>query len=406
MTGFAKGGDGSSPRVRGTGPFVLPSARLQRFIPACAGNSENVPPLIAAVAVHPRVCGEQFVCPAGEPDKAGSSPRVRGTGPNQLFSCDRGRFIPACAGNRPTIVASTPMVTVHPRVCGEQNASRFWLTPSIGSSPRVRGTVRMLLLARRRKRFIPACAGNRGQRAISHFRNPVHPRVCGEQPTQSSSPPTTFGSSPRVRGTACRGDGWGLGKRFIPACAGNSAGSWLSRLHSPVHPRVCGEQCIRSGILMTSTGSSPRVRGTVRHHAGSWLSRRFIPACAGNRPSAIASAAHRPVHPRVCGEQLVKRVVSLLKFGSSPRVRGTGRYNRRRLPLSRFIPACAGNRKLNRSKAFPISVHPRVCGEQLAAGMCCAGAVGSSPRVRGTARRCSQGVDPHRFIPACAGNSD
>ena len=90
---------GSSPRVRGTpllcGLLALPC----RFIPARAGNAIaglKAPP---ALPVHPRACGER--CPTCEtPASAtGSSPRVRGTllvpGIDQRVQ----RFIPARAGN-------------------------------------------------------------------------------------------------------------------------------------------------------------------------------------------------------------------------------------------------------------------------------------------------------------------
>jgi len=50
---------GSSPRVRGTGPFFSWHQYPGRFIPACAGNGISLPTLIVTIAVHPRVCGER-----------------------------------------------------------------------------------------------------------------------------------------------------------------------------------------------------------------------------------------------------------------------------------------------------------------------------------------------------------
>ena len=53
--------------------------------------------------------------------------------------------------------------------------------------------------------------------------NVVHPRVCGERGDPTLYDPTTTGSSPRVRGTPHPRDGsFDIG-RFIPACAGNAA---------------------------------------------------------------------------------------------------------------------------------------------------------------------------------------
>ena len=91
---------------------------------------------------------------------------------------------------------------------------------------------------------------------------------------------------------------------------------------------------------------------------------RFIPACAGNSQTPIGFQPVWPVHPRVCGEQLLFDYNSLFVVGSSPRVRGTGEPCDLRDPRDRFIPACAGNRSAARSSRDVNTVHPRVCGEQ------------------------------------------
>ena len=57
---------------------------------------------------------------------------------------------------------------------------------------------------------------------------PVHPRVCGEHLVVSLSRASTFGSSPRVRGTLAKGNMTDEERRFIPACAGNI---WVSHGH-------------------------------------------------------------------------------------------------------------------------------------------------------------------------------
>ena len=58
-------------------------------------------------------------------------------------------------------------------------------------------------------------------------------------------------------------------KRFIPAPAGNRSARSLSRSASAVHPRACGEQIIRSYTAAQSAGSSPRLRGTGSASNGS-----------------------------------------------------------------------------------------------------------------------------------------
>ena len=258
-----------------------------------------------------------------------------------------------------------PPQSVHPRVCGELHIDSAALAAVCGSSPRVRGTPSPLADRVNTVRFIPACAGNSRSTRRPFVLQAVHPRVCGELGLGPADRLYTFGSSPRVRGTRRGGRRAGDGRRFIPACAGNSCMRSRSDGMPPVHPRVCGE-LVRPSVAATDTpGSSPRVRGTRKEHwqASAWF--RFIPACAGNSAPKDRQSADAAVHPRVCGELGRDLDVGPFAVGSSPRVRGT------------LLAVCA--------LAPQLAVHPRVCGELLVM-------VGSERFAR-------------RFIPACAGNS-
>ena len=155
------------------------------------------------------------------------------------------RFIPACAGNRQSRVLEVRESPVHPRVCGEQKGEFYPCKPDIGSSPRVRGTDPEQRDRAGDHRFIPACAGNSRTATSLSPRGAVHPRVCGEQASVSGRNPDMVGSSPRVRGTGVRVLAGGVLRRFIPACAGNSSGIRQRVSVGSVHPRVCGEQCQR-----------------------------------------------------------------------------------------------------------------------------------------------------------------
>ena len=213
------------------------------------------------------------------------------------------RFIPACAGNSCSIHDVYSLPAVHPRVCGEQLDDDIGIVIVRGSSPRVRGTGDAVHGNSACTRFIPACAGNSCQPNPATRRQTVHPRVCGEQSMSISTSSLHFGSSPRVRGTgwSCHLDGpiW----RFIPACAGNRLVMSFGWSYLAVHPRVCGEQARWSAPTRIRAGSSPRVRGTGDEGRGAPQSARFIPACAGNRVSIHDPGRRLPVHPRVCGEQ-------------------------------------------------------------------------------------------------------
>ncbi len=174
-------GRGSSPRMRGTGRSSSMRYRPDRFIPAHAGNSaseydrEPMPP------VHPRACGEQGRRQAFGNPKCGSSPRMRGTGAVGKFGRDIDRFIPAHAGNSCAWPAWRSAKSVHPRACGEQSGARWIALAKAGSSPRMRGTGMKGPQHERRQRFIPAHAGNSQCRIWRPALRPVHPRACGEQ---------------------------------------------------------------------------------------------------------------------------------------------------------------------------------------------------------------------------------
>ena len=436
---------GSSPRVRGT-DFTMDQANtIARFIPACAGNRYETSSQILLTSVHPRVCGEQ--CSGLRPISVddGSSPRVRGTDRDVGGIRPRVRFIPACAGNRYSSHTVCSFSTVHPRVCGEQIRMADKKKLTTGSSPRVRGTVQIIGATSTTSRFIPACAGNRGGPKGGKGGSAVHPRVCGEQQALRDKHPLPSGSSPRVRGTgvwtprryrarrfipACAGNRinttflvWEpsvhprvcgeqprLARRghrrlrFIPACAGNSCASTSISTAAAVHPRVCGEQTDHTALIFSLHGSSPRVRGTGlhRHHPARKV--RFIPACAGNSDYNGRQFFWSAVHPRVCGEQTICRILPYYVAGSSPRVRGTADPCGSGCSDSRFIPACAGNSCVLSRIVYNTPVHPRVCGEQASRLISIPVHLGSSPRVRGTAERCSTPIPSRRFIPACAGN--
>ena len=153
---------GSSPHVRGTPAVLKPKLAYRRFIPACAGNTNTFLQKIRRFAVHPRMCGEHSSFTGFFVNVAGSSPHVRGTPRDACWVGDERRFIPACAGNTPLIPKPPILSPVHPRMCGEHRAEImvFWTT--VGSSPHVRGTLKIASNNVLNVRFIPACAGNTG----------------------------------------------------------------------------------------------------------------------------------------------------------------------------------------------------------------------------------------------------
>ena len=131
----------------------------------------------------------------------GSSPRVRGTEANVVRCNGRIGIIPARAGNSLVIALLMLIRRDHPRACGEQRWPRSATAPHMGSSPRVRGTDEPYAGHLIHDGIIPARAGNSTPRQLCCRNNWDHPRACGEQSSNLPILCKAWGSSPRVRGT-------------------------------------------------------------------------------------------------------------------------------------------------------------------------------------------------------------
>ena len=150
---------------------------------------------------------------------------------------------------------------------------------------------------------------------------------------------------------------------IIPAYAGNTLGRQARWPRPWDHPRVCGEHTGGNNVSLVKAGSSPRMRGTRGFRAFRSCRRGIIPAYAGNTsllPSRLGSARD---HPRVCGEHSCSSMLFSVHAGSSPRMRGTHeRFNGSQAHPG-IIPAYAGNTSCWTSTSRMEGDHPRVCGE-------------------------------------------
>ena len=88
---------------------------------------------------------------------------------------------------------------------------------------------------------------------------------------------------------------------------------------------MCGEQFSYGAANTRRQGSPPRVRGTVKEQSFVMGQQRITPACAGNSIPCTTGIPSTPDHPRVCGEQLPTLLAQFPAIGSPPRVRGTAR---------------------------------------------------------------------------------
>ena len=151
---------------------------------------------------------------------SGLSPRVRGNRRRYNLGCRCLGSIPACAGEPSKRGTSTAAPSVYPRVCGGTQRSPVWWFSLSGLSPRVRGNRKDKSDSQRRRRSIPACAGEPSYPLPRHVSN--------------------AGLSPRVRGNPIKWHTDAVDTGSIPACAGEPRPIRARSRDSTVYPRVCG----------------------------------------------------------------------------------------------------------------------------------------------------------------------
>ena len=213
----------------------------------------------------------------------------------------------------------------------------------LGSSPRLRGTLQRVARADERIGIIPALAGNTPPANSKHRRSRDHPRACGEHwlPCQFVAP--SVGSSPRLRGTHELEWGVGIDGGIIPALAGNTDPLHTGYGDCRDHPRACGEHRRCRCRSWPCPGSSPRLRGTLAARPSMPIANGIIPALAGNTPCGTRAWRRAWDHPRACGEHGDSQTSQSGFLGSSPRLRGTLDGVGVATGLLGIIPALAGN---------------------------------------------------------------
>ena len=207
---------------------------------------------------------------------------------------------------------------------------------------------------------------------------------------------STTGSSPRVRGSQYLEERDASDKRIIPAGAGLTLRQAASRRLRRDHPRGCGAHWKRRLERASARGSSPRVRGSRIQLPGRHWRLGIIPAGAGLTHRQERTGRLRRDHPRGCGAHREYTLVFTIRAGSSPRVRGSRGSRRRARRRLGIIPAGAGLTRFRPDRSRSCRDHPRGCGAHVMHHSQKAACMGSSPRVRGS-------LLPRRFAAASTG---
>ena len=151
---------GLSPLARGTPPRTHEQTITDRFIPAGAGNTNSKWMSASYQSVYPRWRGEHLSVAWKFNFIPGLSPLARGTRAALPVARVVTRFIPAGAGNTNNVHAALMQIPVYPRWRGEHIFRHITKRWGIGLSPLARGTLQNKTVLIAFCRFIPAGAGN------------------------------------------------------------------------------------------------------------------------------------------------------------------------------------------------------------------------------------------------------
>ena len=150
----------------------------------------------------------------------GSSPRMRGSPDEDVDTTPPPGIIPAHAGL--TLIFSMCVISGrdHPRACGAHEEPCSTIGYILGSSPRMRGSLASYLRLSVSSGIIPAHAGLTLHQRRSEAAGRDHPRACGAHTSPASWAASTTGSSPRMRGSRKRDNPYENWLGIIPAHAG------------------------------------------------------------------------------------------------------------------------------------------------------------------------------------------
>ncbi len=192
---------GSSLQAQGTRRCYRPAVSGCRFIPAGAGNTTAPSILFSAVAVHPCRRREHPARFRQALLRSGSSLQAQGTLVAGEVYKRVNRFIPAGAGNTKPRALSAPSRAVHPCRRREHAGSEGHGLRPPGSSLQAQGTLEFPGAKWQIKRFIPAGAGNTFTDATRRDLGAVHPCRRREHFVQLWRVFVVFGSSLQAQGT-------------------------------------------------------------------------------------------------------------------------------------------------------------------------------------------------------------
>ena len=150
---------------------------------------------------------------------------------------------------------------------------------------------------------------------------------------------------------------------ITPAGAGKTSVDVSATMYLTDHPRRCGENVTKFGMLTSLIGSPPQVRGKQEKMKILLTLLRITPAGAGKTNKMIFDELEVWDHPRRCGENAQALNDLDADKGSPPQVRGKQSFAVLPPLRTRITPAGAGKTEFAPLSVHVTEDHPRRCGE-------------------------------------------
>ena len=274
-----------------------------------------------------------------------------------------------------------------------------------GRSPLTRGRRRRALGPVVGRRSIPAHAG---ETFFDHGATPpnkVDPRSRGGDAHNLAGGEVFHGRSPLTRGRQVMREADAGPSRSIPAHAGETGGSRHIQARAGVDPRSRGGDAMGAVASVTASGRSPLTRGRRRSSPFRYVWGGSIPAHAGETSRRSRTSSAQRVDPRSRGGDVKPRITAPPARGRSPLTRGRRRSKMPFASCWRSIPAHAGETASPNTKSPTGRVDPRSRGGDRSRFRSPRSSSGRSPLTRGRPHVVADVEGVVGSIPAHAGET-
>ncbi len=251
----------------------------------------------------------------------------------------------------------------------------------------------------------PRCAGTTARRGRGRCSPAEHPRLRGDNRSTAGPRTGPSGTPPPARGQQPAEQEHHRHVRNTPACAGTTRRFRRRGTRSAEHPRLRGDNYLRSLPSGARTGTPPPARGQPCRRSRDERLLRNTPACAGTTRSGPPALGPRSEHPRLRGDNTLARRAYARRAGTPPPARGQRGDGLVGAEPGRNTPACAGTTTGWRGPRHVLAEHPRLRGDNASSSAPPVTMSGTPPPARGQHGQGSIKTRSPRNTPACAGTT-